>query len=153
EGYAGHPADSTLSSYEDFISNVANAVRANKTLSKDTAIVATFDEGGGYYDSGYIQPLDFFGDGTRTVVVAISAYAKDGYVDHTYYDHGSILKFIEANWGVSPLSSRGRDNLPNPVQAASSYAPTNSPAIGDLMGMFDFSHIRASYPPIVPGGI
>ena len=25
--------------------------------------VCTFDEGGGYYDSGYIQPLDYFGDG------------------------------------------------------------------------------------------
>ena len=30
---------------------------------KDTAIFITFDEGGGYYDSGYVQPLDFFGDG------------------------------------------------------------------------------------------
>ena len=23
------------------------------------------DEGGGYYDSGYIQPVNFFGDGPR----------------------------------------------------------------------------------------
>ena len=29
---------------------------------KDTAIFITFDEGGGYYDSGYVQPLDFFGE-------------------------------------------------------------------------------------------
>jgi phospholipase C len=38
---------------------------ANKELFADTALIVTFDEGGGYYDSGYIQPLDFFGDGPR----------------------------------------------------------------------------------------
>jgi len=33
----------------------------------------------------------------------------------TYYDHGSVLKFIEVNWHLNPLSARSRDNLPNPV--------------------------------------
>jgi len=28
--------------------------------------------------------------------MVISAYAKDGFIDHAYYDHDSILKFIEA---------------------------------------------------------
>jgi phospholipase C len=51
----------------------------------------------------------------------------------------SILKFIEANWGLTPLTGRSRDNLPNPVATAGNpYVPTNSPAIGDLMDMFDF---------------
>ena len=36
-------------------------MQANPDLWKDTAIFVTFDEGGGYYDSGYVQPLDFFG--------------------------------------------------------------------------------------------
>jgi len=58
---------------------------------------------------------------------------------HTYYDHVSILKFIERNWGLSPLTGRSRDNLPNPVTASGNpYVPVNSPAIGDLMDMFDF---------------
>ena len=63
-----------------------------------TAILVTIDEGGGYYDSGYIQILDFFGDGTRIPLIAVSPFAKKGYVDHTYYDHVSVLKFIERNW-------------------------------------------------------
>ena len=46
--------------------------RANPTLWKDTAIFITFDEGGGYYDSGYVQPLDFFGDGTRIPLIVVS---------------------------------------------------------------------------------
>ena len=61
-----------------------------------TAILITFDESGGYYDSGYIQPIDFFGDGPRTVLIAVSPFAKTGFVDHTYTDHASILKFIES---------------------------------------------------------
>ncbi len=69
-----------------------------------TAIFITTDEGGGYYDSGYIQPVDFFGDGTRIPLIAVSPYAKKGYVDHTYYDHASILKFIERNWSLPQIS-------------------------------------------------
>ncbi|MFY0022568.1 hypothetical protein ABTQ05_21805, partial [Acinetobacter baumannii] len=61
------------------------------------------------------------------------------YVDHTYYDHVSILKFIERNWNLPPLSRRSRDNLPNPVlDKTNPYVPLNRPAIGDLMGLFDF---------------
>jgi len=60
-------------------------------------------------------------------------------VDHAYADHASILKFIERNWRLSPLSDRSRDNLPNPVAGRRDpYAPANSPAISDLMGMFSF---------------
>lgn len=44
---------------------VVDAVQANPDLWKSTAILITTDEGGGYYDSGYVQTLDFFGDGTR----------------------------------------------------------------------------------------
>jgi len=156
EGYTGHPADSTLSLYEYFITNVVNAVINNRKIFDDTAILITVDEGGGYYDSGYIQALDFFGDGTRIPLMVVSPYVKKGFIDHTYYDHGSILKFIEANWGLSPLSGRSRDNLPNPTATASDpYAPTNAPAIGDLTEMFDFAHKRSKNdtPLIIPDGI
>jgi phospholipase C len=47
-----------------------------------------------------------FGDGTRIPLIAVSPFAKKGFVDHTYYDHVSILKFIERNCGLNPLSAR-----------------------------------------------
>ncbi|MDB5909381.1 MAG: phosphoesterase [Massilia sp.] len=91
------------------------------------------------YDSGHVQFIDFFGDGTRVPPIAISAYAKRGQVDHTYFDHASISKFIERNWSLPPISARSRDNLPNPQHAAADpYVPLNRPAIGDLMNLFDF---------------
>lgn len=140
ESSAGHPANAKLANYEKFVADIIGRVQSNKALWAGTAILITTDEGGGYYDSGYIQIVDFFGDGTRIPLIAVSPYAKRGYVDHTYYDHASVLKFIERNWELAPLSDRSRDNLPNPIVAhADPYSPVNAPAIGDLMNLFDFS--------------
>jgi len=136
----GHPASSKMDLFEGFSQKIVSAVQANSTLWADTAIFITFDEGGGFYDSGYVQPVDFFGDGTRIPFILVSPYAISGYVSHAYTDHVSILKFIERNWGLKPITSRSRDNFPNPVVAYSNpYVPTNSPAIGDLFDMFDFT--------------
>ena len=72
-------------------------------------------------------------------MIVLSPWAKKGHVEHTYYDHVSILKFIERNWRLPPLSPRSRDNLPNPIMsAADPYTPANRPAIGDLMELFQF---------------
>ena len=136
---SGHPAYSTLGQYETFLKELIAKVEAEPELWAKTAILVTTDEGGGYYDSGYIQTLDFFGDGTRIAMIAVSPFAKPGHVEHTYYDHVSILKFIERNWRLKPLSPESRDNLPNPVMnAADTYVPKNRPALGDLMELFRF---------------
>jgi phospholipase C len=133
----GHPGYSTMYAWENFVAHSVAAVQANPSLWRSTAIFITEDESGGYYDSGYIQPLSFFGDGPRVPMIAVSPYAKTGFVDHTYTNHVSLLKFIEANWGLKPLTSYSEDNLPNatPYQ----YIPLNRPAIGNLMTMFNFS--------------
>lgn len=66
----------------------------------------------------------------------ISPYARRDFIDHTYTDHVSILKFIEANWGLSPLTSYSEDNLPNATPGV--YVPKDRPAIGNLMTLFNF---------------
>jgi phospholipase C len=139
EEFAGHPANSNSSLYEAFVQELIGKVKANPQLWASTAIFLTMDEGGGYYDSGYVQPVSFFGDGTRIPTIAISPFAKRGFVDHTYYDHVSVLKFIEKNWGLQPLSTRSLDRLPNPKATAKNpYVPTNGPSVGDLMNLFAF---------------
>jgi len=134
----GHPSSSKLDLFEGFVQKIVAGVQANPTLWNDTAIFVTVDEGGGYYDSGYVQPVDFFGDGTRIPMIVVSKYSMGGHVNHTYTDHVSTMKFIEANWRLRPLTDRSRDGLPNPVVGANPYVPTNSPAIGDMMDMFQF---------------
>src|SRR5262249_32119777 len=136
----GHPLSSKLDLFEAFLRNIVERFEGKPALFEDTVILVTFDEAGGYYDSGFIQPVDFFGDGPRVPLLVVSPHARGGRVVHTYYDHVSILKFIERNWGLPPLSARSRDNLPNPVaDDANPYVPRNMPAIGDLMEMFHFS--------------
>jgi phospholipase C len=134
----GHPASSKVNLLEGFVKKIVELTQANTTLAADTAIFITFDEGGGYYDSGYVQPLDYFGDGTRIPMIVVSPYSKGGHISHVYSDHVSVLKFIEANWSVPPITNRSRDNLPNPITGADPYKPTNGPAIGDLMDLFKF---------------
>ena len=135
----GHPASSKLEIFEGFVKNIVNAVQAQPEVWASTAIFITEDEGGGYYDSGYIQPVDFFGDGTRIPLLVVSPFSIGGHVNHSYGDHVSIIKFIERNFGLKPLTGRSRDNLPNPKTAKSNpYVPTNSPAIDDLFDVFSF---------------
>jgi phospholipase C len=138
-GYVdGHPASSKLNLFEGFVKKIVDQVEASP-YAKDTAIFITFDEGGGYYDSGYVQPLDFFGDGTRIPLIVVSPLVKPGYISHAYSDHVSIIKFIERNWDLPTITHRSRDNFPNPVtEFGNPYVPMNGPALNDLFDFFDF---------------
>jgi len=137
----GHPASSKVDLFEGMAKKIVDLLQSKPDVMAKTALIVTFDEGGGYYDSGYMQPLDFFGDGPRIPLIIVANFTKGGHVNHTYADHVSILKFIERNWGLRPLTARSRDNFPNPVSAKGNpYVPLNSPALGDLFDMFHFDH-------------
>ena len=107
-GYVdGHPASSKLDLFEGFTKKIVDMMQ-NSPYWQNTAIFITFDEGGGYYDSGYVQPLDFFGDGTRIPLLVVSPYSTGGHRHRTSYsDHVSIDKFIERNWNIgrSPIAA------------------------------------------------
>jgi phospholipase C len=139
----GHPASSKEDLFEAMVKKIMDHLSGNPQLFASTVLFITMDEGGGLYDSGYIQPLDFFGDGPRIPLIAVSPFSRGGHISHTYADHVSILKFIERNWGLDPLTRRSRDNLPNPrSEREEPYVPNNSPAIGDLFDLFDFGRER-----------
>jgi phospholipase C len=138
-GYSdGHPSSSKLNVFELYTKKIVDLVQ-NSPYWDNTAIFITFDEGGGYYDSGYVQQLDFFGDGTRIPLLVVSKYSTGGHISHSYSDHVSIDKFIERNWGIGTISYRSRDNFPNPVTKADNpYVPLNRPALSDLFDAFHF---------------
>jgi phospholipase C len=137
----GHPASSKEDLFEGMVKKIMDHLTANQELFASTVLFITMDEGGGLYDSGYIQPLDFFGDGPRIPLIAVSPFTRGGHISHTYTDHVSILKFIERNWNLKPLTHRSRDNFPNPIaDDENPYVPLNGPAIGDLFDLFDFGN-------------
>lgn len=135
----GHPASSKLDLFEAMLENIVDKLLAHPELFEQTVLFVTFDEGGGYWDSGFFQPLDFFGDGPRIPMLVVSPFSRGGKIVHSYNDHASVVKFIERNWSLKPLTRRSRDNLPNPKMTDTNpYVPTNMPAVGDLFDMFDF---------------
>jgi len=139
----GHPASSKFDLFEPFVQNIVGLVQANPAAWNDTAIFVTVDEGRGCYDSGFIQPVDFFGTGPRIPMIAVSRFSRGGHVSDVCNEHSSFVKFVERNWELhTTLTGRSRDNLPNPRQdndgELDDYVPRNMPAIGDLFDLVDF---------------
>jgi phospholipase C len=141
----GHPASSKWGLFEAFARNIIELAQSNPEQWAKTAIFVTVDEGGGFYDSGFIQPVDFFGTGPRIPMIAVSPFSRGGHISHVYNEHSSFVKFVERNWMLNTtLSDRSRDNLRNPqTDDENPYVPTNMPAIGDLFDLFNFGRGQA----------
>lgn len=85
-----------------WVASVVNAI-GESSYWNSTAIVVVWDDWGGWYDNSTPPHLDYRGLGFRVPCLIISPYAKDGYVDHTQYEFGSILKFIEEVYGTGSI--------------------------------------------------
>lgn len=107
--YSDHPG--ILHDYgPDWIGSIVNAV-GESSYWNSTAIFIVWDDWGGLYD--HVAPRQFgFGQlGFRVPAIVVSPYARSGYVAHTDYEFGSILRFIEDNWQLGRLgTSDGRAN-------------------------------------------
>lgn len=75
---------------------------------KDTAIIVTWDDFGGFYDHVPPPKVDAYGFGPRVPALVISAWSKAGKVNHTQFDFTSPLKLIETRYGLKPLTDRDR---------------------------------------------
>lgn len=102
----GHPQSSKIDLFEGYVKNLLDALDANPHLKAETAVFITWDEAGGYWDSGFVQPIDFMGDGTRIPLLILSPYSTGGVINHSYGDHVSLIKFIERT-GACLRSRRG----------------------------------------------
>ena len=87
-----------------WVAQVANAI-GKSPMWKSTAIVVVWDDWGGFYDHVAPPQLDSQGLGFRVPMLVISPYAKKGYVSHTHYEFGSILRFVEDNWELPRIGS------------------------------------------------
>lgn len=114
-----HPGYTDLTTGENHLVSLINAVK-NGPNWKDTAIVVTYDENGGFWDHVApptdLQHSDKWGPGTRVPAIIISPLAKRHFVDHTLYDTTSILTTIEHRWKLEPLGNRDANG--NDLRAA-----------------------------------
>ena len=105
--HAGNPIATGGPSW---VAAIVNAI-GNSSYWANTAIILTWDDWGGWYD--HVPPPQVINDGTsrgsgyvygfRVPLIVISSYAKPGYISHVDHDFGSILRFLEANFGLSPV--------------------------------------------------
>jgi phospholipase C len=87
-----------------WVTSLVNAVGQSKYWDS-TAIFIFWDDYGGWYDPVPPAYVDYDGLGLRLPMLIISAYAKQGYVSHRHFEHGSILKFIEDQFGLGRLTA------------------------------------------------
>ena len=97
-----HPGYTDLLTGENYTMGLIDAVR-NGPNWKDTAIIVTYDENGGFWDHVPPPKGDRWGPGTRIPAMVISPFAKRHHIDHTHYDTTSILKFITKRFDLAPL--------------------------------------------------
>ena len=129
---------------------LVNAVMRSPLWPK-IAMIFTYDEGGGFFDHVVPPVFDAYGAGMRVPTLIISPHAKPGHIEGTQYEHASVLKFIEAVFGLPTLASvNHRFDAATPVggnyQAAAAGASAGPPApprdgrgdIGSLLECFAF---------------
>ena len=100
-----HPADSAPRWGIEWVMRLLKAVGASRQWNR-TAILLTYDEGGGFWDHVAPPQPDGYGCGTRVPALLISPFARRGYVDHRVSDTTSVLAFIAARFGLKPLQAR-----------------------------------------------
>lgn len=70
---------------------------------KNTVVIITYDDNGGFWDHVSPPKGDRWGPGVRLPAIIISPLVKRHYVDHTQYDTTSIIKFITRRYNLEPL--------------------------------------------------
>jgi phospholipase C len=127
---------------EQFAAEVIDAVMTGPGW-KNTLLVWTYDEHGGYFDHvvppAAIAPDDigpkgspvyngFKQYGFRVPCAIISPWARANYVSHEVFDHSSICALVEAKWNLPAMTHRDAN-------------------ANNMLDMLDFSEAAFATPP------
>lgn len=89
----------------DWVASIVNAV-GNSKYWGSTAILVAWDDWGGWYDHVSPPQVDNMGLGFRVPLLVVSPYARVAYVSHVQHEEGSMLHFIEKDFGLPSLNTR-----------------------------------------------
>ena len=159
QGNDDHPGYSDAQISEALLGDTINAI-ANSPYWSQSAIIITYDETDGLYDhtQPLIRNLDPSGNaldqGPRIPAIVISPYGVVHGISHEATEHGSIIKFIDELFNLTPLA-----NLPDESSARALglqqygqkyLGPTdaNTPGVGDMFTAFDNGRLLGQTPVI-----
>ncbi len=144
-----HPSD--VGSPDDgpsWVAQIVNAIGGSKYWNS-TAIVVVWDDWGGFYDH---EPPAFLDDagglGFRVPMIVVSPYIPAGTIDHTQYEFGSILKFIEEKFDLGSLGTTDARATSVGTMLNLSQPPRKFRPIPSLRSRSYFLHRRPSYAPV-----
>jgi phospholipase C len=120
-GNSQHPMDD-MTRGDNLLKDVYEAIR-NSPHWDTSLLIITYDEHGGFYDhvvspiavspgdsvtdaSNNHNSFDFRQLGVRVPTVVVSPLISKGIIDHTIYDHTSVLATIEKLFGLESLTKR-----------------------------------------------
>jgi len=103
-GLSEHPPGDISVGQSFGVTTVTSLMRSSAW--DNSVYVISWDDWGGWYDHVPPPQVDADGYGFRVPAIIVSPYARSGTIDNTTYDFTSILKFIEDNWGLAPLTAR-----------------------------------------------
>jgi len=122
-GNSQHPKDDVTRG-EALLKNIYETIR-NSPHWESSVLILTYDEHGGFYD--HVHPpqtvapgdkptdpensrfsFDFTQLGVRVPAIIVSPLIPRGMIDHTVYDHTSVLATVENIFGVLPLTERDK---------------------------------------------
>jgi phospholipase C len=120
-----------------WVTSIVNAI-GESSYWNSSAIIVIWDDWGGFFDNAPPPQLDFRGLAMRVPCLIISPYARKGnsqggYVSHTQYEFGSILRFMEQVF-----------NLPYIGPASQGYSDARANSIIDS---FDFTQPPRPFTP------
>lgn len=133
---------------EAFVATFVNAIARSKYW-KDSAIIITWDDPGGFYD--HVPPPQFercadgrpCGDGPRLPFMVISPYARSGAIVHDTGNQTSVIKFAEAAFNLPPLAS-----LPDEKPYLPQGPSDANPGVTNLLNGFDSARLQGLKAPI-----
>ena len=124
-----HAGYASVDEGDEHLALVVEALRKSPQWP-NMLVVVTVDENGGWWDHVAPPKGDRWGPGTRIPAIIVSPHAKKGFVDHTIYDTGSILRFITRRFGL--------EKLPGLELRDASMIAAGGPPPGDLTNALHF---------------
>ena len=137
-----HPGRGTIKPGYAYVTRTINALMQSPDW--DTmAIFLTWDDWGGFYDHMAPPSVDGMGYGLRVPGLAISPYAKQGYIDTQVLSPDAYLKFIEDRFLGGQRLDPGTDGRPDSRPDVREEAAL----LGDIANDFDFDQMPL--PPLI----
>jgi phospholipase C len=158
-GNDDHPGYSDAQISEALLADSVNAI-ASSPYWPESAIIITYDETDGLYDHTQpkVRSFDPLGNaldqGPRIPAIVISPYAKAHVITHEATEHGSLIKFIDQLFNLTPLA-----DLPDEAAAralgAQKYGQNylgpsddKTPGVGNMFSAFDNARLLGTAAPL-----